>query len=435
MTRYKGIFSVSTLAIFLFVFSLSLDARYRFEPNTFHVGGAEYAIGVSDIGILAVLFAFVLQAAVRRTGIRLHFDYASRFAVIYVIFSSFSLLNTSHFQFTILELVRELKMLALFFALREFFIVQRNRRAVVIAVAFAYGLQALVGAYELASGVQFGTASLDIDLQDQTVEGLVRITGTLGHPNMLAQFVNSTWCLIFVGYLFSRGTLKVFLLIAYVFSFLLVVLSFSRAGIVVYIFSTVIAFRFLTDATGKPLYRRLGGGLIVLIGLMTLVGGGFLFEYVATRFIEAPESSTSARWMLAQIAVQMFQEHPLFGVGLNSFTEIMSAYDETGISYSYPMPVHNVLLLVLAETGTVGLAGFLVMNVYFLALCVRAARQKDDRIRAIAVACGVSLLSISMSGMLQWTWRMDSIQGIYWVLLALIASLRNWRSSTGAGEI
>jgi len=72
----------------------------------------------------------------------------------------------------------------------------------------------------------------------------------------------------------------------------------------------------------------------------------------------APESSFTRRSQLAQIAKAMIKSRPLTGVGLNNFTPIMEQYGYVTATTRFFQPVHNIYLLLLAETGLLGLLGF-----------------------------------------------------------------------------
>ena len=61
------------------------------------------------------------------------------------------------------------------------------------------------------------------------------------------------------------------------------------------------------------------------------------------------------------MALQMLKDHPLLGVGLNNFTVRMSEYGEVSGWARFLQPVHNVYLLIAAETGILGLILFLCL--------------------------------------------------------------------------
>jgi O-antigen ligase len=63
----------------------------------------------------------------------------------------------------------------------------------------------------------------------------------------------------------------------------------------------------------------------------------------------------------------MFKDHPLLGVGLNNFTVAMDEYGQVSGWTRFLQPVHNVYLLVAAETGLVGFIAFI--GLLFIVFC------------------------------------------------------------------
>ncbi|MBL7036816.1 O-antigen ligase family protein [Candidatus Microgenomates bacterium] len=87
-----------------------------------------------------------------------------------------------------------------------------------------------------------------------------------------------------------------------------------------------------------------------------------LVATIATLYIKSGRvvtSSVVARIKLANASVEIFKTSPLFGVGLNNFIPKLVSTN-IGFENSWQLqPVHNNFLLVLAETGVLGLFGVL----------------------------------------------------------------------------
>jgi len=99
---------------------------------------------------------------------------------------------------------------------------------------------------------------------------------------------------------------------------------------------------------------------LALIYLLSLI----IILSLATKLsFLAPESSFTRRSQLANIAKDIFKYRPLTGVGLNSFTPVMEQYGYVTATTRFLQPVHNIYLLVLAETGLLGLLGFLYLTI------------------------------------------------------------------------
>ncbi|MBI4315987.1 MAG: O-antigen ligase family protein [Chloroflexi bacterium] len=140
-----------------------------------------------------------------------------------------------------------------------------------------------------------------------------------------------------------------------------------------------------------------GGGLAAVLGLYQF---GLLPSFLSARFADVgdflqvsdvrgvPINDTNfsiverlAHW---QAAVNMAQANPVLGVGLGNYE---AAYDEYRlINWKYALGhAHMIYLNMLAETGVLGLAAYLVLWGAIIALTLRAAARTAGPRRALAV--------------------------------------------------
>lgn len=88
--------------------------------------------------------------------------------------------------------------------------------------------------------------------------------------------------------------------------------------------------------------------------------------FVATVFLwprfgnlSAADESFARRGELNSATIEMGKGSPIFGVGLNNFLVNLPNYQKTKSFFLYLQPAHNIYLLVLAETGIIGLSIFI----------------------------------------------------------------------------
>lgn len=132
-----------------------------------------------------------------------------------------------------------------------------------------------------------------------------------------------------------------------------------------------------------------------------------LFFFLAAIYHLPFESDSPRRGELAREAINLWRSRPLFGVGLGNF---VAASD-----YFWKEPVHNIYLLQLAETGLVGLAGFLI----FLAFCLKKALAKAATFPLPLVL----LIGVLFLGFLD-HYLLTSSAGslLFWLVLGMAAS-------------
>jgi O-antigen ligase len=119
--------------------------------------------------------------------------------------------------------------------------------------------------------------------------------------------------------------------------------------------------------------------------------GVFYFTLVAppealARITEFRANQGSGRVDLWEVAVQVFRDHPIIGVGAGNFRVVEPSYSITDINLLSTRAVldksevvHNSYLHVLAETGLIGLALFILVIVTALAMGMRAIKTFSER--------------------------------------------------------
>ena len=74
--------------------------------------------------------------------------------------------------------------------------------------------------------------------------------------------------------------------------------------------------------------------------------------------LQFASESLELRQELNKVAIKMIKKYPLTGVGLNNFIPSLTQFKK-GLSYQELQPVHNIYLLIGAESGLMGLGLFL----------------------------------------------------------------------------
>jgi len=289
----------------------------------------------------------------------------------------------------------------------------RPREVGVVALAFVAGsvVSVIIG---LATGsLNSATASVT----QTAVKG--RFTGGGGDPNVqAAAFVAS---LFLITGLFSvyRGRKARVALLA---SFVLIAVGFfatqSRGGLLALAVATIAALVL------APRQRR---RILGLVALATIAGGILLAAKPgALGRITDLGGGSSGRSDLWRVGWQVFTGHPVAGVGAGNFQVIESHYvlrpgAISRIQYLTDVPhlVHNTYLQLLAETGVIGLVGFLAVIIGSLRAAQLAARRFEaiGRIDYADLTRAIMMGTIGMLAALFFITNGDDQR--LWVLLAL----------------
>jgi O-antigen ligase len=137
----------------------------------------------------------------------------------------------------------------------------------------------------------------------------------------------------------------------------------------------------------------------------------------------------TGRLKLNTIAFNMISAHPIIGIGLNTFVEQMRVFDTTGFSDSFPQPVHNVYLLIAAETGLVGLGLFLILLLMIFRECLRSTQVSDPYLSACAIGIFCGLTVMAFSNLVDHHLKTEQLFALFWLLVGLILSLKEMRET------
>ena len=291
-----------------------------------------------------------------------------------------------------------------------------------LALAFVAG-----SVVSVAIGVLTGSLSTPETAVSQTaIQG--RFTGGGGDPNVQAAgFVAAMFLIMGLLGLYRRRAARVALLLA----FALVTLGFlateSRGGLVALVVGVVVAMFIAPRHRGRIV--ALGGVMLAAILALGAAQPGAIAR------ITDLGGGSSGRSDLWRVGWDVFKGHPLAGVGLGNFEVVEAHYtlrpgaiSRIGYIVDVPHLVHNTYLQLLAETGIIGLALYLLV----IALCIRATWTAIHRFESIGwrreadLARAVLMGVVGMSVALFFISDGDDVR--LWVLLAMGPALATFAS-------
>jgi O-antigen ligase len=221
-----------------------------------------------------------------------------------------------------------------------------------------------------------------------------------GDPNHLAVMLCIPLLALLPVYLrLERGhRLRVPLAVVLAFLFLVQLSTLSRSGLLgVSVGLLILAVPYRRRLVSRALLVPLAGVVAVLVAVVW--ERRHYFEVLVRSRLETGGSSESAHLGVYDFIPQVIHSHPLFGLGLNTF----SVYYEfvTGKSNWGP---HSFYVALIVETGLVGAVAFLLFLRYLFSR-LHAARALGRRLAAegLAVAARVRPLAWGMTAALAGT--------------------------------
>lgn len=200
---------------------------------------------------------------------------------------------------------------------------------------------------------------------------------------------------------------------------------------------------FALSVLRRPTGRKAG---IALLGVLGLAAAAPLaLGSLERRFQVNPlsEDTYDERAAFEKAAGMMIADHP-FGIGANQYVSIANTQgysDRAGVAWvvgSRSAHVHNVYLLVAAETGYLGLLAFLALLLSPILVAFRTAwRFRRDARGDLILGLGFSLVVVAVHSLYEWVFVTFLTQYIFAIVSGLIVGVarqleRERRFATGA---
>jgi O-Antigen ligase len=276
--------------------------------------------------------------------------------------------------------------------------------------------------------------------------GLHRVQGFMGHANVTGVYLYMS--IAFLGAWLLDGTKAVGIRWGVVLGGAVVgiILTLSRGAmamipVVLIALITLSLVHALWPAHPRgrlplgPNLKQLGRVLaIVVLGVVATIPVAWKSaDTIYKRFVVGNEKGTEGRMDKNAAALWMARDH-IFGVGLNRFSLMATEPYKYAQVYQedlpeklhYRAPVHNLYLLVAAETGwySVGLL-VLILVVTMRRALHESRRATRPEVRAFAGGAMASLLALSVHGMLEYQLRVANIWILFFAILGTLAVVKD----------
>jgi O-antigen ligase len=168
----------------------------------------------------------------------------------------------------------------------------------------------------------------------------LRPYATFSHPNVLAGFLILSMLLLFL-FSYKNKYLRILVFLGSFLGTAALLLTLSRSAILSWIICLIVLFGLWVVEKYKK--RKFNSSHLVLQ------------RFSMTKL---SDESLVQRQELVTQSLNMFWQSPVFGIGINNFFNNLSIVSPKGNTFLI-QPAHNIFLLVLSETGIVGLIAFL----------------------------------------------------------------------------
>ena len=197
----------------------------------------------------------------------------------------------------------------------------------------------------------------------------------------------------------------------------------------------------------RPLSRAASGAIGAALAVAAIAAGcavglivshGHPGRYISQQWHGFAHQETSAttshftdvgsgRYDFWRVSLDAFKAHPVAGIGIDNFADYYIPRGRSGENPSWP---HSLEMRLLAMTGIVGAALFLVFIVLAFVAAIRARRRGPPLGRVIVAAAMLPAVEWLIHGSIDWFWEMPALSGPALGFLAVAAALSVRRTST-----
>ncbi len=249
----------------------------------------------------------------------------------------------------------------------------------------------------------------------------LRSYGTMPHANILAAFLGfGLIAAVYLLYQVKRPWSRIGFAAGFFFILAGLIFTFSRSG---WIVSGLTVAALLVYGLFRKGSRRQSIALVIVLlatgAFLVPVGGWLIF---ARTGFSAAEPSVADRVAYDRIGLLKFPETYPLGVGMKN--QVLTAekdgwYGSFGLKYSFQIqPIHNIYLLMMAETGILGLVVFLALLAVLFCEKFRAWLETKDSDPWFALVLVVGTLVFGLVD--HFYWDLWSGQLMFWLALGIL---------------
>ncbi len=387
-----------------------------------------------DVIVIALLMYRLALVAAHQAEIRLY-PFTTVPALAWLLASALSAANARDVGLAVMQLGHMSKLFLLYIAVASNVEDEGDFNWLMAGLFVGVLFEGLLGSYQAIGGNALGLSSLGDNshtLQMNTDQGMVtRVYGTLGHPNSYAMYLSATVSFA-LALLFSRirGLRKAVVSVILCVAVLGIILSLSRGGWLGLVSVFLLVPVFAIHRRRQSLRTASIVGFVSLLVLLSLALGQR--NLITTRLTSDDHGAAYSRVTQAQGAIAIIQNYPLLGVGLNNYALLMPKYDPVSLANSgRPMFVHNMFLLIAAETGLVGFAAFVwLLASLFVQARRLASRAPNDTLWVAGVGVFSAYTALTLHGMVDYAMLSNMpLFRLFWLFAGVVAGL-----STNAGH-
>ncbi len=375
------------------------------------IAGAAFSITLCAIGLSFYLTGLFLELAFDKSYPHPRFP-SGKFLFPLLLSLMISLLISRYFNVSLRGSWKFMEGFIFLYAAVDVIRTAEEARMVIFTLISVYSFSVLAGLSQDVIGFDFVYHRAAIYTTSELPK---RITGAFKHYNDYGSFLVPGFAVIFALMFNSFSNKRI--LSGFLYSSLLILLGYvlirtlSRSAILsvfISLFFFCIFFRFRWFAIS---------GLILMILLAWLIPSP-----LSTRLKDLFSSSTPERILLVKTSLSMIKSKPLFGFGINTYSEYFPKFRPVG--YRGLMYAHNSYLQMAVEIGLVGVFFYLLfLAALFLGTLKTVFSSTLSEHRTLTIGVLSSVLGLLINALFESLLQSTQLRTLFWILIGIFTAL------------
>jgi O-antigen ligase len=259
---------------------------------------------------------------------------------------------------------------------------------------------------------------------------LVRVGGLIGHPNAFATYLLLTlpYCIIFI----AKGQRLLYRISCFsllVFGTYVLFTTQSRAGWLG--FMVVVVVTSIIFIVSKQWHTIRLWPITIGVLIFFIIIGTSSYGIIENRINLDDRGASASRIPMMIDALNIIEKNPLLGIGMNNYALVVGKYDKTGIHREWvATPVHNLYLLIGAESGLFAMFAFLCFWVLILWKVIKLFSLHNKNYFLLGLAFTMSLVAFLIISQAHPNYRFyPAIQRELWLIAGLVVATYNLASN------
>lgn len=422
------------LALLLFTIPLNADIHLLYHPEAAGIRGLVIALPDLCLLVLVAMWLIEVAAGLSQERVRLVPKVTVPFAALLAL-AALSALWAPRPLFALFDVWQMAKVLLLFLYLVNKVRDRESLRFVVGVLLVGVAVQGVIVLLQNTTGLSMGILGQETRAELFRAEAEMSLVrrpgGTVGHANTLGRYFV---LLLPTGFfLILRSPQKRYLYLTTTGLGLLgMILTLSRSAWVGLAFATAVAFVAERRwGKGRILPRRGGIALAVLLVAFVVAFGPKVYR----RMVSPDFGATMSRLTTAKVALNVIHDHPLLGVGMNNYREVLDAYFDPSDPFTRVAPVHNLYLLFAAELGLMGLLIFIWLMLSVLRVMRLGLRIRDSLCSGAAVGLFSGFAAMLVMATSDYAYKQSlPLMSTMWIVAALGAAVAHLQEKEAVAE-